>query len=1184
MKKKCLLLLVFSLFIFSFANAQQTNVSSMKKLPTEKSLKHRTENKTSLINKHVKVKNVASENVGERIVKTTRVDPITQFPWTEGFEAETLPPAGWSMIDNDGDGINWDSQLVAGDGITWANIEGRNSVHAMGSASFRNDVGALSPDNWLITPPLNIPNTGNYALKYWVGAVDGSYYNDHYEVMISTTGTNIGDFTTVFEETLTTATWSERTISLASYLGQTIYIAFVHNESHDVYIMRIDDISVLAAASVDAEVVSITSPVSGINLTNAESVTAVIKNNGSAAITGFTLELEVNGVTKATESYSGTIAAGAEDEYMFTTTADLSAAGDYTIKVTANLTSDEVADNNSKTITVTNTICGAITSLPLTENFEAASHLCWTAIQGSSAPVNEFGITVLEGYTGSASWLFSSYNTPEDGIYDQYLISPELPVTTDVKAISFYYKDFLGYGNESFRIGYSTSDNSIESFTWLEEMITAADEEWHSYVMGNISGNAKYIAINYTSDWLYYLFIDDITIMEFANYFDAAIANISSPNSGANLTSSEAVTVTVRNNSSDPISNFTLTLTVDGTVIATETYTGSIASLTEVDYTFTATADLSAVKDYLIKVSVTIANDEVPGNNTLEKTVANYGDVIIMGSTPSVTVCNKRFLDDGGSGDYTYGESQIITFYPETAGDMIQISFNELVTAIDPLFGTYDALFILNGAFTMDDLENLVNEDVLGGYAGDYTGELPEPIMAENEDGALTVYFEMGNLLGLVASGWDADIACVTLLDNDLAVTGITPTYAVEGKTVTPKVMVRNVGLNPASNWTVTLSDGNSYTSTKSGSQINFGETVAVSMDNWNPTAASTLTATVTFAEDENTSNNTMAVNIPYGKYLEAYTTNVYQSEGFLSLDLTTGATSYLGTIGSSAFAVGEDYDGNYIYRVFNDATIGIVLPNGDFNLLGTISGLSTTIVGLSYDWTNKYWYLNTMFTEDGGTTYYPELYTLNMNTLEATLVGRSTTTDFLRGLDMANDDYLYSVSTQTSMLVKINPKTGECTSAGATGLTIGYAQDVSFDEKTKQLYTIAFNSGDGNQYAALGTYNINTGAFTEIYNYGLDQFATVVITNTPEGYDSIDDITLSNNKGSMVYPNPSAGPVNVDVIEKSTIRVFDFSGKLVQAQAADANSTSTINLRSGIYMIQVDGANNKATHKVIIK
>ena len=159
---------------------------------------------------------------------------INSFPYTMGFE-NTDDLTCWNIIDNDNDGYSWDYTAVPHSG-----------TQSFGSASYINNIGALTPDNWLVTPPIQLSSGHNYTLTWYDGAIDSAYYDEHYSVYISTTGNNASNFTgtPLFQTTLTTVSFTQRTIDLSSYAGQTVYIAFRHHNSTDVYWLLLDDITI----------------------------------------------------------------------------------------------------------------------------------------------------------------------------------------------------------------------------------------------------------------------------------------------------------------------------------------------------------------------------------------------------------------------------------------------------------------------------------------------------------------------------------------------------------------------------------------------------------------------------------------------------------------------------------------------------------------------------------------------------------------------------------------------------------------------------------------------------------------------------------------------------------------------------------------------------------------------------
>ena len=162
---------------------------------------------------------------------------IDTFPYTMGFEPNESLDC-WYRIDQDGDGFGWD--YLPYDSMA------HSGSHALASASYINGVGVLTPDNWIVMPPLQLTADNEYTLTWYDGAVDSNYYDEHYSVYVSTTGNSVTDFTAppVFQTTLTTVDFTQRTVDLSSYAGQTIHIAFRHHNSTDVYWLLIDDIAV----------------------------------------------------------------------------------------------------------------------------------------------------------------------------------------------------------------------------------------------------------------------------------------------------------------------------------------------------------------------------------------------------------------------------------------------------------------------------------------------------------------------------------------------------------------------------------------------------------------------------------------------------------------------------------------------------------------------------------------------------------------------------------------------------------------------------------------------------------------------------------------------------------------------------------------------------------------------------
>jgi hypothetical protein len=130
----------------------------------------------------------------------------------------------------------------------------------------------------------------------------------------------------------------------------------------------------------------------------------------------------------------------------------------------------------------------------------------WTAQSVGTENVDKFGIIDVAKQNGDYGFRFSSYDKDNES-YDQYLISPELSAASGV-TVQFYYKNSYSSA-ETFKVGYSTTDNDISSFTFGEE-ISATGNSWKLFEETFPAGT-KFVAIHYYSNYKYYLYVDDFS-------------------------------------------------------------------------------------------------------------------------------------------------------------------------------------------------------------------------------------------------------------------------------------------------------------------------------------------------------------------------------------------------------------------------------------------------------------------------------------------------------------------------------------------------------------------------------------------------------------------------------------------------------------------------------------------------
>ena len=156
-------------------------------------------------------------------------------------------------------------------------------------------------------------------------------------------------------------------------------------------------------------------------------------------------------------------------------------------------------------------VFGGLFAAPLTEGFEspACPAAGWTIrYANQSYPSgNTMTHNTDQYYAGARSFRFSSFSSGTP--YDQYLITPELNVTSGDQTVSFWYRKYT-YGSEVFRVGWSSTGTEVADFTWSAD-ITDASTTWQQYIKTDLPVGTKHVAIHYKSNYAYYLYIDEFT-------------------------------------------------------------------------------------------------------------------------------------------------------------------------------------------------------------------------------------------------------------------------------------------------------------------------------------------------------------------------------------------------------------------------------------------------------------------------------------------------------------------------------------------------------------------------------------------------------------------------------------------------------------------------------------------------
>lgn len=186
------------------------------------------------------------------------------------------------------------------------------------------------------------------------------------------------------------------------------------------------------------------------------------------------------------------------------------------------------------------------------------------------------------GYNGSNAFRFYGYS----GYSSQCLISPELSSSTVGKKVVFHYKCSGTSVEQKFKVGYSTTDANISSFTnWDSETSYKNSTTWKTYETV-FPKETKYIAVMYTSATQYTnLYLDD---------FEISLDNPYKTPTNFTLSSYDATSATFTWEREDDVTAFQMQYIKQGDADSTTIEIG--------DYLTTTLNDLITDKEYKAKL------------------------------------------------------------------------------------------------------------------------------------------------------------------------------------------------------------------------------------------------------------------------------------------------------------------------------------------------------------------------------------------------------------------------------------------------------------------------------------------------------------------------------------------------------------------------------------------------------
>jgi hypothetical protein len=403
----------------------------------------------------------------------------------------------------------------------------------------------------------------------------------------------------------------------------------------------VDNISVRGLLSQDAGVSSVLTPNADGCGDPAAEVSCVVTNFGFDTIPNIVMRLQVDGGALISESFSSvSLAPGADTTYTFTATADLSALGPHTVTCIASALSGDAEPANDDESVIVNTL--APVAFPVIEDFDSYAAATTDFLNFSDGGGELSFQTDAGGTTSSNTGPSDDVSGGGNYIYMEtsgssygdraILVSDCIDITGTNPTLQFYYHmhgaaiDYLATDliqadgvviSLDSLIGEQTADEldpfQLQSISLLSYVGQTVQFRWTGASTDAFGGST------FQAD----IAIDEISISDLLNN-DVGVTELVAPGDDCGLGAAETVTVEVTNFGLDTAFGANMTLTVGGSLIATESLVDTIAPGASVEYTFAATADLSTLGPNTVDASASaLPSDDNPGNDVLNAIVTN---------------------------------------------------------------------------------------------------------------------------------------------------------------------------------------------------------------------------------------------------------------------------------------------------------------------------------------------------------------------------------------------------------------------------------------------------------------------------------------------------------------------------------------------------------------------------------
>lgn len=319
-------------------------------------------------------------------------------PWTEDFESFTTGGAAYENGWEDGGGA---TTWTPDNGGTPSFGTGPSVDHTLGTSAgkymFIESNNALNGSVYLITPCIDMSALSCPTLKFFYHMYGSATLTGDLHVDLSSDNgvTWTQDILPAImgrQQTANAAPWDSVEFNMSAYsTAGNIRLRFrgeIKGSSQSD--LAIDDVSITNGSGSDVGITEFVSPMSGCGL-GMDSVTVEVTNYGCGSVTNVPIGYSVNAGTPVIATVPGPIASGSSVTYTFSTMANLSTVGVYTVGVATGLVGD--VDNSNDTI------------------IASVEHSFLPNVPGTSNTVVCYGATATLGATSNGDTILW-YDTP----------------------------------------------------------------------------------------------------------------------------------------------------------------------------------------------------------------------------------------------------------------------------------------------------------------------------------------------------------------------------------------------------------------------------------------------------------------------------------------------------------------------------------------------------------------------------------------------------------------------------------------------------------------------------------------------------------------------------------------------------------------------------------------------------